>query len=260
MTARLRVFLSILKKHVLELRRYWFDTISGFVLWYVIFLLLFNGARALVSRDDLFGSTGDGLIVGYMLWIFILGAYSRFTNVLSLAAKEGTLEQLCMCPSGIVWICLCEAAASFLVDDILIAGGTLALMMITTGRYLQVDLLSIFPLLILTLLGVYGFSFFIGGLTLVFKRVESAAQLLNFLFVALIAAPIDKYPLLRILPISQGTKLLRSVMIEGKSLFEIPASEILVLGAVSLIYFAFGLGMFRIMDRMARGRALLGHY
>jgi len=257
---RVRVLLAVLRKHLIELRRYWFDTLSALALWYVVFLLLFNGARALVSRDDLFGATGDGIIVGYMVWIFLLGAYSRFTNVLNTAAQEGTLEQLGLCPAGISWICLCDAIASFLVDDLLIAGGTLALMMLTTGRYLAIDLLSILPLLILTLMGVLGLSFLIGGIALIFKRIQSAAQLVNFGFIALIAVPIASAPALRFLPISHGVDLLRRVMIDGRTLLQIPGSEILLLAGVSIGYFITGLTAFHALERAARRRALLGHY
>jgi len=260
MYSRLAISLSLLRKHAIELRRYWFDTVSSLALWYVIFLLLFNGARVLVSREELFGSTGDSLIVGYMVWIFILGAYSRFTNVLTTAAQEGTLEQLAMCPAGIAWVCASEAAASFLIDDLLFGGGTLILMMVTTGRYLRVDVVSIFPLLVLTLAGVYGFSYLIGGLALIFKRVESAAQLMNFVFIALIAAPAGAYPFLRFLPISLGVELLRSVMIDGRSILTIPAVEIVLLGGVSACYLLCGLLAFRLLERVARRRALLGHY
>ena len=133
-------------------------------------------------------------------------------------------------------------------------------MMIVTGRWLHLDVVSLLPLILLTLAGVYGIGFAIGGLALVFKRIESFVQIFQFAIVGLIAAPVDRFPVLRYLPLAEGARLIRRVMTEGLSIFELPATDLFFLFANSTIYLGLGFLAFKLLENVARDRGLLGHY
>jgi hypothetical protein len=64
---------------------------------------------------------------------------------------------------------------------------------------------------------------------------------------------------LKFLPIGHGNELLRQVLVHGKSIFDMPG-DVLLLIVVSAAYLLLGAGVFRVMERKARERALLGQY
>jgi ABC-2 type transport system permease protein len=194
-----------------------------------------------------------------MIWIFAIFAYSELSWVLLQEAQQGTLEQLSMSPVGLGKVLLSRLSAA-VVYHLLIVTLFLFMMMVSTGKWLNLDILSILPLILLTISGVLGIGFIMGGLALVFKQVQASFQILQFVFVALIAAPPDKFPFVKYLPLSWGTRLIAKVMIGNTSILEIPPAELLFLLINSVFYFSLGYVFFKLFERQARDRGLLGHY
>ncbi|MCL0099179.1 ABC transporter permease [Dehalococcoidia bacterium] len=253
------LFKAILKQQFILMRRYLFNTIVSLIGIYIIFLLIFFGAHALGGGAPEFGATLDAIVVGFLVWTFALFAYSDLAHGMVREAQEGTLEQLYMSPVGFTWVSLFRIVSRFwvmLTFNIML----LVLIMATTGRWLHLDVVSLLPLIVLTLAGVYGMAFATGGLALVFKRVESFVQILQFAVVGLIAAPLDRFPFLRYLPLAEGSRLIRRVMAEGLSIFELPATDLLFLLANSVLWFGLGFLAFKLLVNVARDRGLLGHY
>ncbi|MCL6580026.1 MAG: hypothetical protein K6U08_00185 [Firmicutes bacterium] len=252
------VFEAVLRKSVLEGFRYLFNLVTGLITLYLFFLMVFLGSRWLVPGLDL-GSTTEALVVGFSVWMFTLFAYQDICWGISTEAEVGTLEQLHLSPAGFTWVSTCLALSRFLMN--LIPLGLLTvLMMLTTGRWLHLDLVSLIPLLVLTLLPAYGFGYLMGGLALVFKRIQNSFQILQFIFVAFMATPSGTFPWARFLPLNLGTQMLRAVMGEGLALWDLPASDLVTLAVVGVAYLSLGLGAFAYCTRVARDRGLLGHY
>jgi len=109
-----------------------------------------------------------------------------------------------------------------------------------------------------TVASTYGLGFVMAGLALLFKRVQSAFQILQFLLVAFIAAPQSVWS--RFLPLNLGNRMLTQVMVRGVRIWEFPASQLLLLVGVSAAYLAVGLLAFGRMEARARAQGLLGHY
>lgn len=256
---KLYLFKAVFKKNLIELRRYLFNTLSGLVTVYIIFLLIFFGAQAFIGGQPRFGNTLSGIVVGFFLWTFALNAYNEPSRALIQEAQWGTLEQLYMSPVGLGWVVLFQMISSFLVT-LVFSMSFLFIMMATTGRFLHLDLLSIIPLILITLGAVYGVGFIMGGLALVFKRIESSFQILQFVFIALVMVPPQEFPLLKYLPLSFGAMLIRKTMIEGLSITGLPLGDLIFLIINSVLYFLLGLAGFKYMERIARRRGLLGHY
>ncbi len=241
------------------MRRYLFNMLSFLISMYIFFLLIFLGVRALGGGASGFGGTLDAIIVGFLVWTFAISTYSDFAQGMVQEAQEGTLEQLYMSSVGFIWVSLFRSMSSFLITSIFIIT-LLILMMATTGRWLYLDVISLLPLLLLTLAGVYGIGFIMGGLALVFKRIESFIGIFQFAMVGLIAAPIDRFPVLRYLPLSQGNELIRRVMAEGLSIGQLPTGDLLLLVINSAFYLGIGLITFKLLLKTAKNRGLLGHY
>ena len=253
------LFKTMLEWEFIIMRRYLFNMLSALITIYILFLLIFFGARALGGGAPGFDGTLDAIVVGFLVWTFAAFAYLEFALKLVREAQEGTLEQLYMSPLGFTWVSLFRILSAFwfhLTLNIVF----LVLMMATTGRWLHLDVVSLLPLILLTLTGVYGIGFAIGGLALVFKRIESFVQIFQFALVGLIAAPIDRFPFLRYLPLAEGNRLIRRVMVEGLSIFELPTADLVFLLVNSAVYFGLGFLVFKLMENVARDRGLLGHY
>ncbi len=253
------VLKALVKRNFLMVVRYPFNLIAGLISLFLIFLVIFYGAQAVGGGNPAFGATLSGIVMGFMLWSFIVFAYSDLTWDFINEAQQGTLEQLYMSPLGFGWVSISHILGWLLINLITTFGMLFAMMGIT-GRWLNVDFLSVLPLMLLTVWGVYGFGFLMGGLALVFKQVQAAFQILQFVWLGLIAAPLDPFPLLKYAPVSWGTHLIGRVMIGGQSIFEMPASDVLFLAANSAVYFGLGYLGFKYFERMARDRGLLGHY
>jgi ABC-2 type transport system permease protein len=132
-------------------------------------------------------------------------------------------------------------------------------MMATTGRWLRVDMVSLVPLLVITLLGAYGVGFALGGLALVFKRIQALFQIIQFVFIGLLVIP-ARVPGVKYLPLAMGNDLIRAVMVDGVRLWRLPPGDILTAAAVGAVYLAIGIVIFSLCERVAKNRGLLGHY
>lgn len=255
----LALFMAQLKIRYIYLKRYYFDTLSMIVTLFLVFLIIFYGAAALVGASTTTGDTLEGVVVGFMVWSFAVLAYGTLSWGMIEEAQQGTLEQLYMSPLGFGWVTILRVAAHFIIN-VFIVLVILLLMMATTGRWLNLDVLSLIPLVLLTVAGAYGIGFFMGGLALVFKRVQSALQTLQFVLAVFIAAPMGWTPFMRFLPLSLGTRLIGAVMIDGHSLLELPPGDVLFLIGNSAVYFGLGFLAFKLFENVARDRGLLGHY
>jgi len=253
------VFKALFKRNWLMMRRYPLNLAFSLLTLYLIFLIIFYGAKTLGGGSAALGETLSGIVVGFLLWVLVLSTFNDLAWDLTREAQEGTLEQLYMSPLGFGWV-----AISHLLSSLILTLGVLAFlllfMMASSGRWLHIDLISLIPLLLLTLAGIYGLGFAMAGLALVFKQVQAALQAFQFVWVILIAAPLDKFPFLKYLPLSWGTSLIGRVMIQGESIIQIPWSDLLFLTANSAVYCALGFAAFKRLERVAKERGLLGHY
>ena len=255
----LNLFVTMFKRGLIEMRRYAFDTISGMVTIYVFFMLIFRGAQSLVKQSPGGGDTLSAIIVGFMVWTLALFTGSDTAFVMSQEAQVGTLEQLAMSRFGLVRVVLARFVAGLFTQLLLILA-LLVVIMASTGKWLNLDLASVLPLMLLTIAGVQGVGLIMGGLAVIFKRVQNALNVFQFLFVAIIAAPLAQFPFVKYLPLKWGNEMLNLVMVEGRSILEIPAADIGFLIANSFIWLAVGALAFRWFESVARTHGKLAHY
>jgi len=159
----LALFKAQVKMRYIYLKRYYFDTLSMIVTMFLIFLLIFYGATALLGGTlSASGDTLEGIVVGFMVWTFALMAYGTLSWGMIEEAQQGTLEQLYMSPLGFGWVTIFRVAANFIVNALIVIV-VLFLMMATTGKWLNLDFLSLTPLILLTVAGAYGIGFIMGS-------------------------------------------------------------------------------------------------
>jgi ABC-2 type transport system permease protein len=124
------------------------------------------------------------------------------------------------------------------------------------------------PVFALILVGLTGFGFMLGGVTLVFKQVTQLGNLAeNFImYLSGVLIPVANMPELlgafaKTLPTTQGIIVLGNVVLEGQSLGSAWADGSLGLLIVhSSIYLALGWVVFKWSEKLARRQGSLGQY
>jgi ABC-2 type transport system permease protein len=255
----LRAMRALLWMSVIEQRRYAFNAVMRLIAVYAFFFMLFMGARVTLGSTAGYGDSLASLVVVMLVFMMAQRAYQDHSTRLNAEAMQGTLEQLAMSRVGLSQVLV----YNLLVMTVVQLGFNavfVVMMMATTGQWLHLDVLSIVPLLLVSILAVHGLGLAMGGLTLLFKRVGATAAIFQYVFLMLVAVPVDRVPLFRYLPLSYGSGLIRRVMVDGESLFRMPAGDVLFLAVNSGAYFAAGLLVFHLCERAARTRGMLGHY
>ena len=205
-------------------------------------------------------------LLGYLTWMYAALAISDLSFGLRGEMNAGTLEQMCMSPAPVGLILLGRVLANLLVTTV-----QALLMGIVMSLFLDIHIPARWegvPVLILTLFGILGFGFVIAGAVLVFKQVESFANLiqnglafLNGSFLPVEAMPGWMAGFSRALPSTQGIIVLRRVILNGQSLASVWQDGSLVWLIVhSAIWFAVGWLVFRACERVAKEQGSLGQY
>lgn len=259
------VFAAIWGKTVAFVRRYTFNTISQLFSIYLLFLVVFFGARgisgAVGGSPAALGETLDAAVVGFFLWFLALAAHSDLAFSIMNEARFGTLEQLMMTPVGFRWVGLFQVITGTIVAFVM-SGVILGAMVLTTGRTLHIDVVTVLPLLLLVAATAIGIGYALGGLALIYKRIDALFQMMQFFFILLIAAPaaVPSLPLLTLLPMSLTSRLLNEAMTEGLRLSQLGGGRIALAVFSTALYFIGGLAVFSRLERKARDSGSLAQY
>ncbi|MBS3815930.1 MAG: hypothetical protein KGY76_00005 [Candidatus Thermoplasmatota archaeon] len=249
------ILYSVVKKYFIELKRYFLNTLMTMIGIFILFMLVFFGLRSFDAGTE----TLQGTIIGFAMWIFAVMAYSEMSWGLLQEARDGTLEQLYLTPSSFRRISAYRVLGSFIFQFVLFLA-FLSIMMVVTGQYLRLNP-GVVILVGLTLLSVYGIGYMMGGLSLVFKKVQAGNQILQFMFILFLVLPtITDHPIIYFVPISWGNFLINKMMVGGLTLLDFTLIEYGILLLNSFAYLIVGLIIFRVMEKIAKKRGLLGHY
>ena len=74
-----------------------------------------------------------------------------------------------------------------------------------------------------------------GGLALVFKRIQAVFQIFQFVFVAFLTLPWSIFPWARYLPLSMGNYLLQEVMIRDLRFWQLARADLAVLVVTGVV-------------------------
>ena len=254
----LHLFQANLRKEFIELKRYLPNTIAMLVTFYLIFLGMFAGIQVIgdPGSQDLHTQYA---IVNYVFWFLAFMVVNNIGYEVINEGMRGTLEQLSMSPLGIWRIMTARLIASTLLNFIMVSG-LLYAAMLTTNQWLTIDLLTIMPILILTLISMFGLGLMIAGISIIVKQVQAFLQILQFILAGLTFVSLGKVPWLAYFPFVKGVDLVRRAMIDGVSIGQMGMGDISLLGLNAIIYFSLGLAFFLYCERYAIRKGLLSHY
>lgn len=246
------------RREYILLKRYMPNTIAMLITFYVIFLGMFFGI-SLIGDPSTQDTNIQYVIVNYIFWFLAMVVVNDVGWQITNEATQGTLEQLGMSPVGI-WKIMFSRLLSITIVYFIIIVALLYLSMFTAGQWLNVDIVSIFPILILTLISMFGLGLIIAGLTVIIKQIQAFLQILQFLMAALTFVPLSVAPFLAFFPFVKGIDMVRAIMINGVTLTEFAAADFAILIFNAVFYFGLGLFVFLRCERFAMQKGLLAHY
>ena len=247
----------VLYREYLLFVRYPANAIGGIVVSLFFFGLLFYGGRMLAGQA--ITDSIEGIVVGYFLWTLSVGAYSAISNDIGSEVQWGTLERHVMTPFGFAPVAFLKGVAK-LVRTFVTSSVILVAMLLVTGTTLTIDVLTIVPVAVLSVSSVLGLGFAAGGVTVLYKRIGSWLNLLQFGFIILISAPAFGLGWTKFLPLALGSSMLQRAMVDGVRLWEFPLADLAVLVATAVGYVAVGYAVFEYATRRARRLGVLGDY
>ena len=231
-----------------------------------MFAGLFVGIGFLMGRGRMDTAALPGMLVGFVVWYYAFMAILNMSTSLATEAQTGTLEQTYISPARPAWIFTGRALAT-VVSTTLMGGVMAGVLVLIFGLRLTVGLAAL-PVFGLTLAGVFGFGFMIGGATLAFKRVEAVGNLVQnmLLFMNGTLLPVDHFPnwmaaISNTLPTTRGISALRAIVIDRQPLSRLWDDGTLAALAIhSALYLFAGWLTFTWCERYARRHGTLGHY
>ncbi len=254
----LYLFKANFRREYIYLKRYLPNTISELITFYAIFLFLFFGIQ-IVGDPSTVEVNVQNTIVNYLFWFLAMMVMQGIGWSIMNEAQLGTLEQLYMSPMG-AWKILLSRIVSTTIIQLIMIIILLYLSMLTTNTWLNVDVLSIIPILILTLVSMVGVSFMIAGLAIIFKQIGSFLQIFQFILMGLTFAPVSSMPFLVFLPVVKGVDMSRGIMIHNYGLGDFSLGDYTALIVNAVVYLIIGIAVFKRCERTAMIKGVLGQH
>lgn len=101
MRKKLILFWAFLKRQYVYFRRYLFNSLGGMLTLYVVFLLILGGYKGLVAPAGTEGDTLEALVVGYVLWFFLMTT-TRTCTTPSAMNPSPVHWSSCICPPTVL--------------------------------------------------------------------------------------------------------------------------------------------------------------
>ena len=253
-------------KGVLLILAYRFANVGFLGSW----VLLFVGSGMLLGNGRIDSDAMHSPLLGYLVWFFGMKAVDHMAYMVQDEATSGTLEQMYMTPAPLLVIMIGRSLGTLVVAAVqaaLVAVAIALLVRLPVTLDVRAIVLGA-PIFALTMVGLFGFGFFVAGLSLVVKRTGT---LMNMLVTALlyfsgVLLPLERLSeetaaVARTLPSTLGIAALRDVVFGGLSLAEVWANGSLPwLLAHSALYFTLGWLFYTQCESIAKRQGTLGQY
>jgi len=232
----------------------------------ILFALFFLAITFALGRGTFHREQVVPLLLGFTGYIFFHMQTNRLFWGLLGEMQSGTLEQMYLSPlpswlltSGLEVASIVEAAISALLLSLFIE--------LVVQVPLPLDWAALLPLVLLVL-GSVGYSLILGGLTLLFKRLEILKELFQIVVLIFggVLVPLDRMPgwmatIARFLPLTPGVEVLRKTLLEGVSLGTLAADGTLLwMVGNAPAYLVLGIMIFRWCERIAKRQGTVGQY
>lgn len=242
-------------------RRYPVQTFSGMLTMVAVFIMLMAGSHYLAGGLTTAPGRQGAIAIGLVLWNLLLLSLGEISVGIQAESQIGTLEHLFLASQSLLRVMIIRAAVSeclFVVVNCII----LALILMATHITISFSPIAIIPLLA-ALLAANGIGLALGAMAIVWKRVGSVLQLVQFFIASIVVPPFEQLipgqflPYTSLLPLAPAARALRTCLIQGSALSGSQVAGLLLNG---LTYFLIGIVVFRFGERFARKAGSLATY
>lgn len=273
----MRSFLIALSNEVGKgLRFAWAERIQTLIempLFALLILLLgpiFDQAGGLASGDTKWSLDSEStsvLIAWFIPFVFFYFQIIKVFWRLLGEMQSGTLEQVYLSPLP-TWVVVAGGrVVATVLETLFVAGGIYGILQLFVPLSFQVTWALLLPALLIMVTAV-GLSLVVAGAALVWKRVETipdAAAMLCFIgsasAVPLMTLPAWWKSIGWFLPLNAGLENIFGVLFEGASGTALWGEGGLVwVVAIAAAYLTIGIVVFRLGERTAKRRSVLGRY
>jgi ABC-2 type transport system permease protein len=243
----------------------WRGKIASF-LELVLFVLMFLAIAFALGRGTFQRAQVAPLLVGFVGYIFFHMQTNRLFWGLLGEMQSGTLEQMYLSPLP-SWLLTIGLQAASVVEAALSAIVLYLLINLVVLTPIPLRFAALVPLAMLVVSSV-GYSLILGGLTLLFKRLEILKDLLQTVVLIFggVLVPVDRMPvwmatIAQFLPITPEVEVLRKILLGGISLLQLSSDGTLqwLIGS-AVVYLLLGIVIFRWCEFIAKRRGTLAQY
>ena len=260
MKERIRILIVEIKFIFIRMvTSYRFDWIAGNinVLLGLIFLQLgINSFKNHVISYEVIESKSVKMIVGMYVFLIIYESLMGMVSKVSESKAHGTFEQMVVNPYGSWFVLFAKAVASFIISFISITIW-IPVAMIITGKYFSYNIIKLIFLLVPLLFSTLGIGFILGGLTLIYKRLQSFAYMIQFFVLFLMVLPSYPFNFYSLLPIAPHSLVINKVV---ASKMVISYKWWVYLYISGIVYFFIGVKLYNMLEEKAREKGVIGHY
>ncbi len=211
-----------------------------------------------ISPVDM-GSNLEGFVVGYFLWTIMLMAYTGAAYGIIHDANRGTLEQLNMSGIKLSTIVTVRSLSDLLINFI-ISIVLLFIIMITTNYKLEIKIFSILLPIFIGIFSILGIGLIFGGLALIFKKVQSLLNIVQYFLIALVMVSPENSIIYNLIPFRPAADKVMLSMMKGYSFIDFSIYDYGIMIGNSILYFTIGLLVFNKCVNLSKRQGLLGQY
>lgn len=248
------VFKAEIKKYLAEVKCYYPDHIVSLVVTYIFFIAFFVGLPKT-------GLANEYLHIGFIFWFFSSVIISEGSVSISYEKQTGTFEQLLLKPAHILTIISCRSIVWILVTFVkvilLISAISITLKVLLPFNFM------IIPVLVITIIGLFGFGLILSSLTLLFSKTASFETIISYflLFFTGGIVPLDNFPewmikISELLPLTIGIKISQQILDNQATTL----NEWTMLILNSSIYLIVGIAIFNYVYKYSKYKGLSSEY
>ncbi len=242
------------------------------IFWFAPFILMaiaIAGPGTSANFIDISGFNDyiQFVVIGWFVFMYLDNSIWAIGNNFRWEQMSGTLEPLFSTPVPRISILL-GAAISDTIQGTLQAGILLGICMFLFGvEYSIVAILPTIIILTLMVIALYGFSFMLAGLILVFKDPSVLTEMISEMtfMVSPINYPVQALPrsvqfTAYLIPTTIGIVTIREIAINGVVDLLSFTQALLGLGILAVFFWIFGIAIFRYAEKWTKQRGHMGGF
>lgn len=239
----INIFKAEAKKYFLEIKAYYPDHIVSLIVTLIFFIGFFMGMSS---------ESGQYLYIGFFYWFLASIVISEGSESISYEKQTGTFEQLNLKPVSLFVVLMVRTTIWLIISflKILLLSPFIIL-------FLDIEIIlnwEMLLILIISLIGIYGFGLILSSLTLLFTKTASFESIITYLLLFFSGAiiPVMSMPrvvqiLSKLLPLTFGIELSIKSISSSVLLY-----DYLSLVISSSVYLLLGMMIFIIAQKRGR--------